>query len=1430
MKITPIKNPLSGERVVNVHPEIETFPEKDWRRRLNNYTGRALTHTALIAEQKWHSGRIASMGQLVSPGVIDGLEVDGNTITISGKELSEIHVSPGSAVTVRGEIITLTRPTSALLKNMFVYDHSLHPETSAGETVEKTLYAEQLPTLGELLEDGGSLPRAVILILEPLYGEINFDYDDKDPCELDPANFAFENWQTVDAARLVLYTWPDDWLSLPAEDDQWRNRIAHSIFQKERSNSIYELHPWEKGGVPIALIAFDGQWNSLFIDRNAVARAGGKRRRTGSIMPDVGNRFLWQAQFQQFNEHLAGILTSAESEEQALQKAEGAFRYLPPVGVLPKNFIELRGGKQEFFPVKYHTEAVPVPCEQLDVAMRDSSPLLPFDVHMADRVQVLVPVPQTYYEPDLLKVEEIDIEFDETIRRFTADRDLWLGRRLDVRRKASALYKAIKGEPLMYKDPDPDAVDNLELSAPFERAVIEEGSSWRYLKGREEPPARWTAAGFNDSQWLSGATGLGYGDGQYETELADMEGFYVSLFCRRTFMLDEDELDHNYKLSVITSGGFYAYLNGTEIKKHNMSDRSFNVLADRQGKALSVEIDLQEFKDNLKTGVNVLAIQVHNYDMDSTSFTFIPRLTGKQFVADIGEKNYGTEVTMSDEEGGPVLDDQFEPSYTITKLEELKNYLDTKTPLSDEEIKELEKEGVSEFIDFLQRKVDKANDKVDFGFVRLQTDIYRVRQFILGSEEGTKLATSPVLASIARGESAAATKEEIEKFVRDKKISEPPDTGDGPAGSGEGRQPGDSGGGPRSSGSVSGSGITTRTGSRDLFISGESGSGMTPRDRDIRTGGISSGTPGKEVLIKDSASSGALLGSASKSPADIEEQSHIVGGFQEFRNVTVGERLKQSSANESRSAGVAGKAEVIQNIIETGLTIDDLEVPGFRKAGKETFKSFKDIKEGKLIDQILAGKHDDLVGDDEASFFNSGIRAMENSAAVLRIIEGRIHAYKRAIAQCKKTETDLRSLLKDIDQRLKDIGDELAEARHDVSVARALKAEEQARIDEINKRRDTVIEEHVPFLVFRRPRLTDIHVDVPVHTLNPDLSEAPVPVCNISESESPQEISAMMDILREAPVKWFTISDKILKRLNRLDDLRVTLKSAQVRARARSTKHPLLNVQYETMDLLSQGIGKALLSSQQLVFAERQKTSAIDLAKFTRIGWNETASRAANVVSLGDVIDGNHGRVSAGREAARELDRIGRSATCLYVRFGQVLPSIRLDWAERLSQFDTTLNLRNLYSLPRWGEVEYIERHEMQTLVDWLYQRVDPVQSEAVSLVSDLIRICILLASHAPVNKIIAGHIPEPATVRVGSKIDIVANLARVRIGMNVMMQSGGKTVARGTVRDIVGGQVTAQVMSTIATTVSMEKNAKVQIAEPRSMGSKQVNMGRLLF
>ncbi len=1236
MKTFAISDPVAGEQLLGIEPAMAAYPDAGWRQRLNYFSGRALTHTALRTEQQGRAGHLAALGRLLSAGVVTGLEVVAAT---AAEGAVSIEIAAGMGLAASGETVTLNRNRQLRLDDIQLHAPAALFGDEAPAAPTGGAYRTGV-TLAEARSAALPLPQALVLVLQPVAVEHVGEAPSLDPCEYDPSDEAFENWQWLDGCRALLYAWPAELGPLPSPGPWRRNRIAHTIFSHERGLSAGEHLPWAHLGVAIALVGLDASLNFDFLDRHAVVRRGGEVRGGAVPVAPAGNRLLWQAQFEQFNEQLVEWLGRDLSTPATALRAEQQFRYLPPVGVLPKEVVEPRRQRQRFFPPGYRVEALVIPYEQLDLALQESASLAPFDLNTPDRLEILVPVPQAHYEPELLVVEQIDPGFDQAIARFELERSRWLGRRLDVRGKASLLYRALAGEALSFPEPDPDAIDEAEQAGPFEPA---------------------------------------------------------------------EEL----------------------------------------------------------------------------------------FGTDDGE---------------------------VVALRELRDYLDT-TPLSDEERGKLETLGVEAFIDFLQRRIDAADDRVEFGFLRLRTDIYRVRQMMLGNEAGTKLATSPALAEIARGESAVATKKELNDYYQrlkqgievarktggDSSSARAEPSGDGRAGGGASARGAERVVAPLAMGSVL------------LFPEGdlqaESG-GLAPDNLSTakKVGVVKGGG-----LLRTESSSALLFRQREASPLEIGEQMPLVGKPQLF-NVTVGERLEESSANISHMAGVAAKGELVQELLDVDLNLDDIRLPGVpdpgAPGGAEADIALADLKQNRdLVTNIFNGAYDPVEGNDEAAYFNAGVKALENVVATLRLVEGRVAAYRRVLARCRSTLKRLRDLLAQTKRRLETIDNELAEARHDLSVARALKAEEEERLAELNERRERVLATLVPFLLFRRPRLVDTRLDLPVCPLDPDLSQQPLPLCDLAEVEPPEALEAMMGVVRDAPLRWFAVAAEVLPRLSRPADLNTTLAGAKKRALGRESLHPFFNLNFDLPDKLLQGIGGVLKRSRRRMVAERKRTAAIDLVEFQRFGWRESLERVGRVVSLGDVIDGAHGRTGASRRVAGELADIAEVVTCLYRRFSEVAPSIRLDWAERLSQFDDAVSLRNLHTLPRFGELDYRERHALQALADWLYSRVVLQEREAAGLASDLIRVALLLASQSPVNRLIAGYVAEPARVEVGSQVRIAVDLSRVRIGMAVSFAAAGATVARGRVADIAAGQVVAEIASLGGSRqLELAAGSRVQIGERLGM------------
>ncbi len=1380
MNPRPIASPVDGEHVAAVYPRSAEDLAVTWHRRLNLFTGRALTAPALALEQAGRAGRFAVRGQVLSPGIVQGLEaaLESATTTESVGETTNVvtrqyvNISRGLGLAASGEDVTVPMPLHVNIGDIEVVAPASLAMGGAPASPPNDTSFKALPSLPEppearrvwqplrsLLQQNAQLPPVMMLVLQPVTFESIATGDTGDdcgsgstsPCEVDPSALAFEDWQLVDGCRLLLYAWPDDWLPLPSRDDRWRNRLAWSVFGAEQGRAADAPMPWEAYGVPLALIAFDTtvatgrtvqwdvgeiSWTPLFADRNAVARLGGRPKRRGAVDGFDQNPFLWQARVQQLTEQIASMPQGATPDQIAAQ-----LRYLPPVGLLPKSCIDARAGHDNFFPASYVVSAAPIPVEQADILLQESAGLTPYDLFAPDEIRVYVPVPQVYYEPKLLRTELVDPEFQRSIDAFVLRRGRWLLRRNEVRAKASSLAAGINGKPLEFPARDPDALEDEEPAAD----AIDPGDP--QLRNPEDP---------------YGTTAVG-----------------------TTLVPDA-------------------------VTKLKAQLRAGTPLREKTSVPLAALAPTFQFPASVQARIA--------YDQNTHVLTFTGRMTAAQrddlLAAAGGSNTFKAAVTQL---------------FTTSQ---------------DDDFSRIDELGVSGFIDYVKQKADAADDAVDFGFLRTRTDIYRVRQFMLGTDAATRLSTSPALAEIAKGTSAVATQDELSKFVERVKLG----GGGTPPAGGSGTTPPPTGGG----GTVRIAGaITTASGAFAAARGGDTvgthtaspttsrftaGSTMlkleslsTPLARTsatttaisaARTTQIETVTSGITAAARAAelrASSGVSVSNLPPTTSDVTEQSPIVGKSLEFRSVTVAERLKQPVAPETKSFAVASKFSVMSDLSNLGINVDDLSVPGFLDGtGKETRHTFTEIRAQGLLGQILNDQHDpDPRDGDEASFFAGSVRALENTVAALRLVEGRIQAYRTAAEMANAALVELQRQSSLANARLAAIAQELAEARSDVSVARALLAEEQSRVDGVNQRRSMVLAEHCPFLVYQRTRVSDLVLDVPSRSIDP-ADTGITPADFLSETVTvPPELDAMVALLRDVPLSWFVHVPRLLDRIDRLDTLHYTLGIAKQRA-AISQSAAVAAIPPKG-DGTKFGVALAGLyhAQRSIVGTYRAQTAQIDLAAAAAQSWANVRAQAPDVLSISDLVSAVNGRSDVSRNVAQEIDQITRASAVLLERFGDVLPAIRLEWATRLSEYDAPANLRNLASLPRWGEIPILERRAMQEIVDWLFGRVDVSRSDAVAMMNAIVRVCILLASHAPVDRIIAGAVHKDTPLHPGVRIDLEVNLTQVRVGMFVNLYQGPSVVARGVVEDLASGMAAARVTDALESVTSLAAGSRVQLVEP---------------
>lgn len=159
--------------------------------------------------------------------------------------------------------------------------------------------------------------------------------------------------------------------------------------------------------------------------------------------------------------------------------------------------------------------------------------------------------------------------------------------------------------------------------------VVSANDSWQYFPGNSEPPAEWPNTDFDASTWLTGTGGIGYGDGDDGTIISPV----LSVFLRTTFSLTDTSIISWAVLNVDYDDAFVAYLNGHEIARANIGEYgirpSYNMGATDQHEAQMYTggapdryiIHRDTLKKYMIEGGNVLALQVHNTDLNSSDLS-----------------------------------------------------------------------------------------------------------------------------------------------------------------------------------------------------------------------------------------------------------------------------------------------------------------------------------------------------------------------------------------------------------------------------------------------------------------------------------------------------------------------------------------------------------------------------------------------------------------------------------------------------------------------------------------------------------------------------------------------------------------------------------------------------------------------------------------
>ena len=161
------------------------------------------------------------------------------------------------------------------------------------------------------------------------------------------------------------------------------------------------------------------------------------------------------------------------------------------------------------------------------------------------------------------------------------------------------------------------------------QSVVSPGENWMYTTPNYQLPNNWNQQGFDDSSWSEGPSGIGYGDDDDATVIAQT----ISLYMRKEFQIFDMSEINRIILDIDYDDAFVAYLNGVEIGRNLLSGQQINYNDTAEGwheanlyRGYSPDRIFID-KSLLQNGTNNLSVQVHNYSADSSDMTALPVLS-----------------------------------------------------------------------------------------------------------------------------------------------------------------------------------------------------------------------------------------------------------------------------------------------------------------------------------------------------------------------------------------------------------------------------------------------------------------------------------------------------------------------------------------------------------------------------------------------------------------------------------------------------------------------------------------------------------------------------------------------------------------------------------------------------------------------------------
>jgi len=323
------------ERVADVDPRLT---------RSHYFDNRLLTAEDLTRDQVYLDGRLREVGRALGYGVMSGLELSLDTFN------GEITVERGVAVSSAGRVLELTKELTLNLS-----DKAKISALNQGRyrRFNRALYA---------------------VILQ--YTEVGTDVAEVFPTDLgDKKTVQYD--VITEGVQVAMVP-----LNLPLMQQDALHIRAHLMQQFYQDNTAAGAIPDDAVALGVLAIYND---RPTWLDSELLRQPVRAVESEGDLQADLYRRY--QRLFQDVMEARDNGSLDGDFA------ASNYFRWLPPVGALPKDSIDPVNGRHGYFPENYNIWVAPVRKAELSLIAKESMVLPPLDLSLDEPMDVVVLAP-----------------------------------------------------------------------------------------------------------------------------------------------------------------------------------------------------------------------------------------------------------------------------------------------------------------------------------------------------------------------------------------------------------------------------------------------------------------------------------------------------------------------------------------------------------------------------------------------------------------------------------------------------------------------------------------------------------------------------------------------------------------------------------------------------------------------------------------------------------------------------------------------------------------------------------------------------------------------------------------------------------------------------------------------------------------------------